>query len=184
MSIAIITQPLAPSPIRHPGLAEVKGFPRPRYKGHWAIGSRDLPATDRFYAALTGTQTICRPAPFSTAVSWDEEHHRFFIIDMNAVTHDPSTGQPVTIHPGTPQERTGVGLASIGYASPAALVAIYDRMQRAGWVPERIIERGRLLSLVYRDPNELLVEAFATLDEPSGAAEQELSADSFLERFG
>lgn len=180
MPSAVITHAVVPNAIRHPRLDEVGDFPRPRYKGHWAVGSRDLARSDVFYEVLTGTKTICRPASFSTAVSWDDEHHRFFIADMTAITHDPSTGQPVTLHPGTPQDRTGIGLASIRYASREALAAVYRRMDAAGWTPEHIVDRGTMVSLVYKDPSDLLVEAFATFPDRAPTEDAEVTADVFL----
>lgn len=183
MQVTTLTQPLAPSPIRHPKLSEVSEFPRPRFKGHWAIGSKDMALADRFYETLTGSKTICRPAPFSTAVSWDVEHHRFFILNLDDVKFDPSTGKPVTLHPGTPQDRTGIGLASIRYAFPRDLVAVFIAMEASGWLPKTITDRGELVALRYSDPDGLLVEVFAATGGNT-ASDEELGSEQFIARFG
>ena len=184
MPTAIITHPIVPSPIRHPKLSEVTSYPRPRYKGHWAIGTRHLEESNRFYETLASTQLICRPASFSTAISWDLEHHRFFIIDLSGAKKDPSTGKTIELSKETPQERTGVGLASIRYASPQALVRVYRKLEQAGWKPTRIVDCGAMLSLIYKDPNDLLVEAFAANAGVTAQEETELTPEAFLDRFG
>lgn len=184
MTMSFITHPVLNRPIGHPTLNEVEALPRPRYKGHWAVGTRHLEEANRFYEVLTGTDVICRPAPFSTAVSWDNEHHRFFIMDVYGMKKDPSTGEDLHPAEGTPQDRTGVGLASIRYASPQALTRVYAQMEANGWRPERIIDRGALISLVYHDPDDLLVETFALVAGGSPTAAHELDAKTFLKNFG
>jgi len=184
MQAAIITHPVVASPIRHPRLDEIRHFPRPRYKGHWALASRNAEESHRFYDTLTITETICKPAPFSIAVSWDLEHHRFFILDLNSAGNDPSTGKPIESHGGSPQERTGVGLAALRFAAPGILVHVYEKMKQAGWEPLRVIDRGMTISLIYRDPDGLLVEALAANPDAPARPEADMAMEDFLARFG
>jgi len=182
MTAAFITQPLVRSAIRHPKLAEVTGHPRPRYKGHWAVGTRNLEQSNSFYEALAATEVICRPAPFSTAVSWDVEHHRFFIMDVAGMKRDPATGAELKPLDGTPQERTGVGAASIRFGSLGSIARVHRHMDEKGWLPEKALDKGATVSLIYRDPDGLLVEVFAATGEPEHAP-SELDQEALISRL-
>lgn len=181
MEQTAIAIPVKPGPIGHPKLSDITSQPQPRYKGHWAIIANDLEATERFYMTLTGSELICRPQPTSSAISWDTEHHRFFIAALTAFNPNAASDEPAP----SPGSRSGEVGGGIRYRSPAALAKAVRRMQDAGFTPERIVDRGSLVSVVYKDPNGLTVDAFAPgAQSGQPAAETELSSEAFLSRFG
>lgn len=186
MEQTAITIPIEAGPIRHPMLGEIKGLPKPRYKGHWALVANDLDATDRFYRTLTGSVKVCRPQPTSVITSWDAEHHRFFISSLAGMRlFMKKLGKPVpteTVPP--PGHRTGEIGGGIRFATPSALVNALHRMRTIGIEPDRAADKGSVASLAYHDPDGLEVEILAPIARGKSKPEETLDADSFVQRFG
>jgi hypothetical protein len=173
-----VTIPLQPSAIRHPKLGEIRSHPRPRFKGHWALVTTDLPKTDGFYRALTRAALICVPIPGTVAISWDIEHHRFFVASIATLRRSQDSSNALS-PVGT---RIGDAGGCIRFSGPRALVEAYRRLHERGDDPHRILERERSLSLFYTDPEGALVEAAAP-KTPRGTKTTELSVADFLQRY-
>ncbi len=182
MEQTAIAIPVAAAPIRHPKLSEITSMPKPRYKGHWALVTQDLKASEAFYQTLTGAVLMSRPQPTSGALSWDHEHHRFFIADLKGSLAMRGQAPPPDMPP--PGERVGEVGGGIRYRSPKALVKVLERMQAIGHEPQRIVDKGAIVSLTYRDPDQLMVDVFAPVAGGTHKAEQVLDVRAFAERFG
>ena len=176
----------ATSPIGHPKLSEIKSLPRPRYTSHWALVASDLDVTDRFYRVLTGSVKICRPQPTSVIISWDTEHHRFFISSLAGMRmFMEKLGTPVPTEPVPPPgHRTGGIGGGIRFATPSALVRALYRMREIGFEPDKAADKGSIASLTYHDPDGLEVEILAPIAGGKSKPEEALDVDGFVRRFG
>lgn len=183
MEQTAISVAFSPAPTHHPRLEEVVGLPSPRYISHWALISQDLAASELFYQTLTGAKLICRPQPVSAALSFDHEHHRFFIGSRPGFLAMTGRAELAKAPAARACERIGPGGGAIRYRSPKALVNALERMRAIGSEPAQIVDRGGSVSVIYRDPDNLIVETFAAVEGGSAARETTIDAAEFVRRF-
>jgi catechol 2,3-dioxygenase-like lactoylglutathione lyase family enzyme len=184
MTSHIVTFPMKPGPTRHIHINDITEMPRPRYRSHWALLTSDMAASEAFYATLTGAARIVEPTFCTSTYSWDEEHHRFFFghrDSMAAMYMGDEAARAPSPPAGTHAAVAGGG---IRFSSAAALLAAVGRMEEAGYMPERIEDRGALVSVLYRDPEGLIVDIFAQVPGTAERPGELLDLGQLRARFG
>jgi catechol-2,3-dioxygenase len=83
--------------------------------------------------------------PALAFLTYDDEHHRFAIINMSAF-------KPDGVEAGGPLD-TGVNHVAYTYGNLGDLLETYARLKEAGITPYWPIHHGVTLSLYYRDPD-------------------------------
>ncbi|MEQ6332713.1 hypothetical protein [Sphingobium sp. MK2] len=184
MQRTIVTFPMKPGPTRHISISDIKEMPKPRYRSHWALLTNNMKASEVFYETLTGAARIVEPTFCTSTFSWDEEHHRFFFGHRDSMAKmymgEAAASQPSP----TADAHTGVAGGGIRFATVAALVAAVERMHVAGYEPEKIEDRGSLVSVVYRDPEGLTADIFAQIPDAKEKPAHMLDRQALLTRFG
>jgi len=128
-------------------------------------------------------------SPALAFLTYDEEHHRFAFINMDAFDPD---GKPGAMP-------AGVGLNHVGYTfeNLGELLETYDRLKQSGIVPYWRIHHGVTLSFYYLDPDgnrmEFQVDCFDDASQANAfmhsetfaknPAGVEIDADGLLEQY-
>ena len=99
--------------------------------------------------------------PALAFLTYDDEHHRFALLNMSAFKPDgATTGE---------RADTGVNHVAYTYANVGDLLDTYERLKQAGITPYWPIHHGITMSLYYQDPDgnrmELQVDCCATAEE-------------------
>jgi catechol 2,3-dioxygenase-like lactoylglutathione lyase family enzyme len=174
---------MKPGPTTHININEIIGMPQPRYRSHWALLTSDMKASEAFYERLTGAARIVEPTFCTSTYSWDEEHHRFFFGHRDSMA-EMYMGEEAASVPSPPAGvHTGVAGGGIRFPNVAALVEAMKRMDEAGVEPLRITDRGDMVSIIYRDPEGLTVDAFAAVSGRPPHAAASLDRKEFIARF-
>lgn len=182
MDQAAVTIPVEFAEIRHPKIDEITSLPKPRYKGHWALVTKDGAASELFYQTMTGSVLMARPQPTSAALSWDHEHHRHFIADITPIMAGMGIENPPEVP--APGSRLGEALCGYRYGTPKAVANLVRRMADIGHTTLKLVDKGSMVSAVYSDPDGLKVDCFAAVEGGASKAEVELDQNAFIERFG
>jgi catechol-2,3-dioxygenase len=99
--------------------------------------------------------------PLVAFLTWDDEHHRFAIINMSAFKPDGAEAGE--------RADTGVNHVAYTFANVGDLLETYARLKQTGITPYWPIHHGVTLSLYYQDPDgnrmEFQVDCCATAEE-------------------
>jgi hypothetical protein len=184
MQRTIVTFQMKPGPTRHVSIHDIREMPRPRYRSHWALLTSDRGASEAFYATLTGAERIVEPTFCTSTYSWDEEHHRFFFGERDAMAK-MYLGEEVASIPSPPAGiHTGVAGGGIRFATVGALIRAIARMQEAGYEPTKIEDRGSCVSALYVDPEGLVVDVFAAIPNGKEKPTEGLDPPGLVAKFG
>jgi len=99
--------------------------------------------------------------PAFAFLTYDDEHHRFALVNMLALNPDAAQTDYVS--------KLGVNHVGYTFANAGELLENYDRLKRAGIAPYWSVHHGVTLSMYYRDPDgnrmEFQVDCCANADE-------------------
>jgi catechol-2,3-dioxygenase len=102
--------------------------------------------------------------PAMAFLSYDGEHHRFAMIDLNVVRPDDTETEK--------QGLVGVDHVAYTYGSLADLLDTYERLRDKGLKPYWCVHHGITASMYYKDPDgnqmEFQVDCFESGDEAVG----------------
>ncbi len=130
---------------------------RPAHFVHVVYRTRRFAEMVAWYEAALGC-TVRHQNPVLAFLSYDAEHHRVALINLNAL-------QPDTSQDGA-RGAVGVDHVAYTYASAHDLLENYANLKALGIRPYWCIHHGVTMSMYYADPDgnqmELQVDAFAT----------------------
>ena len=110
--------------------------------------------------------------PVITFLTWDDEHHRFALVNLDAL-------DPDGVDPGV-RSSVGVNHVAYTYASVGDLLGTYSRLKERGVMPYWRVHHGLTLSLYYSDPDgnrmEFQVDCFDTMEESNAFIRGEVMA--------
>jgi catechol 2,3-dioxygenase-like lactoylglutathione lyase family enzyme len=114
---------------------------------HVVFQTRQFEAMLAWYDQVFDAKVV-HQNPAMAFLSFDEEHHRFALLDLEVVA------------PGGPNQRGTVGVHHIAYTLPSAadLMTMYRRLKQEGVNPVWPVHHGLTLSLYYDDPDGNRVE--------------------------
>jgi catechol 2,3-dioxygenase-like lactoylglutathione lyase family enzyme len=184
MQRTIVTFSMKPGPTQHININDITEMPKPRYRSHWALLTNQMKASENFYQTLTGAARIVEPTFCTSTYSWDEEHHRFFFGHRDSMAQMYMGADAASTPSPAAGVHAGVAGGGIRFATVAALVAAAERMHTAGYEVERIEDRGNIVSLVYHDPEGLMVDIFAEVQGATEKPPESLDRKALLARFG
>jgi len=102
--------------------------------------------------------------PAMAFLSYDGEHHRFAMIDLNVVRPDDAGAEK--------QGLVGVDHVAYTYASLGDLLDTYERLRDSGVTPYWCVHHGVTASMYYKDPDgnqmEFQVDCFESGEEAVG----------------
>jgi catechol 2,3-dioxygenase-like lactoylglutathione lyase family enzyme len=184
MQRSIVTFSMKPGPTQHISIHDITEMPKPRYRSHWALLTNDMKASETFYETLTGAARIVEPTFCSSTFSWDEEHHRFFFGHRDSMAKMYMGEEAASTPSPAANQHTGVAGGGIRFSTIGALLSAVRRMDAAGYQPEKIEDRGCLISVVYRDPEGLTADIFAMVPDGVQKPAETLDRDTLVKRFG
>jgi hypothetical protein len=110
--------------------------------------------------------------PVITFLTWDDEHHRFALVNLDAL-------DPDGVDPGV-RSSVGVNHVAYTYDSVGDLLDTYSRLKERGVMPYWRVHHGLTLSLYYSDPDgnrmEFQVDCFDTMEESNAFIRGEIMA--------
>lgn len=134
---------------------------------HVVFQTRQFSAMLAWYDQVFGAKVV-HQNPMMAFLSFDDEHHRFALLDLEMVAPDG------------PAHRGAVGINHIAYTLPsaAALMTLYRRLKAQGVEPVWPVHHGLTLSLYYDDPDGNRIE-FQVDALPPGEAARYMNSPAF-----
>ena len=162
--------------IQPAGAQALQAEPRPAWQGvnHLALVTPDMDQTVRFYHGVLGMRLV------ATLMAGPMRHYFFEIAPGNTVAFFEWTGARTFSKPaGWPVAQT-LQLDHISFNLPdhAALLALQERLRRAGVGVTEEIDHGFIHSIYFTDPNGIALEASYWLSDATAAADGDRSAFS------
>ena len=176
--------------------AAVQAEPRPAWRGvnHLALITPDMDETVRFYHGVLGMRLV------ATLMAGPMRHYFFEIAPGNTVAFFEWTGSGTFAKPAGWRVPDTLQFDHLSFNLPdhAALLALQDRLRRAGVGVTEEIDHGFIHSIYFTDNNGIALEASYWLNDATAAddadrgafhdpdpvaAVRELSATGSLERL-
>jgi len=130
---------------------------RPAKFAHVVYRTRRYHEMIQWYQTVFGA-TIQFQNPVLAFLTYDDEHHRFAFINLDAVMPGGA--------PATKQGEVGVDQVAYTYRSVTELLENYAALKEAGVLPYWCLHHGVTMSMYYADPDgnqmELQVDSFST----------------------
>jgi catechol-2,3-dioxygenase len=134
---------------------------RPKKFAHIVYRTRRFAEMLQWYQTAFGA-TIQHQNPALAFLTYDEEHHRVALLNLELVQPD---GEPA----GVPRRTPGVDHVAYTYACLRDLLENYDRLKQLGIRPYWCIHHGITVSMYYADPDgnqmEFQVDSFSSNDD-------------------
>lgn len=111
--------------------------------------------------------------PMIAFLTYDDEHHRFAFLNMNAFKPDGTASR-------VPAD-AGVNHVAYTYANVGELLETYGRLKEAGVMPYWRVHHGVTLSLYYKDPDGNRMEFQVDCCETAEDANNYMLSDAFRE---
>lgn len=131
---------------------------RPKKFAHVVYRTRRYAEMLKWYQAVFGA-TIQHQNPALAFLTYDDEHHRVALLNLDVV-------QPGGEPSGVPRCSPGVDHVAYTYRSLRDLLENYDRLKQLGVQPYWCIHHGISVSLYYADPDgnqmEFQVDSFSS----------------------
>ena len=152
----------------------VQSEPRPAWRGvnHLALITPDMDATVRFYHGVLGMRLV------ATLMAGPMRHYFFEIAPGNTVAFFEWTGTGTFAKPAGWRVPQTLQFDHLSFNLPdhTSLLALQDRLRRAGVEVTEEIDHGFIHSIYFTDPNGIALEASYWLNDATAAGDGDRAA--------